>query len=261
MLDCVEGNLGVYHPRYLVLYLFPGCALSQPCDLLDAISGCSNSCSTGTEEVEDEGKCEARQKRCCRTNCGGPKTFCLPIQKQCESSGEGFEEIEGTCPNDEDFKCCAPRGAGPAVSPPVQYPPPYETTPAPAAAPPPETTPAAAPPPETTPSPAAAPPPETTPAPAAAPPPETTLAPDPAPTPAQAPDAEPTPPPQQQETDAQPDPADPQPQQPPPPKHFNKAKKMKKQPTKKKTKNVKKAKKAKKAKVGKKGEKKSKANH
>eukprot|EP00493_Phyllostaurus_siculus_P004292 UN04312 len=91
----------VHNLTKLVFITLIGIALSAPCDELDALSGCSTACNGGSEEVPDRGFCEAKNKKCCRTNCAGPGTFCIGNQKSCENTGEGFDEVDGTCPNDD----------------------------------------------------------------------------------------------------------------------------------------------------------------
>eukprot|EP00795_Rhopilema_esculentum_P013803 gene13803-4732_t len=234
--------MNTYLAQVLALTLCVGFVASRTCDRFGAISGCSTNCNTGTEDVEDGGVCGSR--RCCRTNCAGPRTFCIGIRQSCESTGEGFDEVDGTCPDDDNFICCAPRDAAPVAQGPAPYPQ-YETTPPPlpvqyttTPAPPPpapETPPPPPPAPETTPS-----PPETE-----APNPEPDNPPKQPPTPPKQPPT-PAPPPTQ---DDQENPSQAQ----TPPGKSTKYHKSKKEKRKGKKKNMKKAKKAK---VGK-GKKKS----
>ena len=107
-----------------------GNAVSRTCDSLQAISACATNCNAGTEETEDQGVCGSR--KCCRTNCAGPGTFCVGDQQSCDRTGNGFDDVDGTCPG--NFICCAPRGGPQAAPGPPPYPQPNpseETTPPP----------------------------------------------------------------------------------------------------------------------------------
>ena len=103
-----EGDRVCWNRYYFSTFVFVTGCTKVECDQTQALSYCSpieKLCNPGHEEAP-HGLCLEPQKRCCRTACSGPGSYCLTEQAPCYPEDE---EVAGKCPVD-GFRCCRPSG-------------------------------------------------------------------------------------------------------------------------------------------------------